>query len=665
MAADFRSWFAAAGLATVALCSSGVDAETQPADPLSADIAECEQILRQAGASPAERAKFEAEMRGASPADIAQAKLYYRQLSPAGLAEVVERLRHSPDDQYVPGKDSLPQTGVPKGKTFEFTFDRSSVFPGTTRKITVYVPAEYSADEPASVYVGLDGLGFAAPTVFDNLIYKREMPVTIAIGIAPGTVNSADPPQSPRFNRSFEFDGLSDNLARFVLEEIFPEVERRRSPDGLPIRLSRDPNNRAAGGSSTGGIAAFTLAWERPDAFRRVFTAIGTFVGMRGGDRYAVLVRKTEPKPLRIFMQDGSNDELTTFIGEAGSWWMSNQTMQRAFAFAGYQVEHAWGSGSHHPKHATAVFPDAMRWLWKDWPQPIAAGTSQNVFLKAILQPGEGWEPVAGDYRSGGALAANPEGAIAFYDAVGKRTYKVLPDGELASAYDRIGEVQGDGLAFGPDGRIYASQAQKIVAYTTSGRSSTVAQGIGAQHFVVTHDGRLYVTESNSSRKDVAGKLWLIRSGGEKVLLDSELKDPSGVVLSPDGLWLAVAESNTHWGYSYRVQSDGSVQDKQRFYWFHVSDTDDDSGARAWAMDRDGRLYAATRMGVQVFDHNGRVRAILPLPGGEVTGLSFGGANFDTLYVSCADQKLYRRKLNIAGAPPWASPIALPNWGPG
>lgn len=561
----------------------------------------------------------------------------------------------SADDQYKPGPESLPQPGVPQGKTFEFAFDHSRIFPGTTRKITVYVPAEYKADKPACVYVGMDGLGFAAPTVFDNLIYKHEMPITIAIGIAPGKVESADPPHNPRFNRSFEFDRLNDNLARFIIDEVFPEVERHKTPDGLPIRLSRSANDHAAGGASTGGISAFTLAWNRPDVFERVFTAIGTFVGMRGGDRYPVLVRKTEPKPIRIFMQDGASDE---WMGgpEFGDWWMSNQAMERALEFSGYQVRHAWGLGTHSDNQATAVFPDAMRWLWKDWPQPVTAGVSQNLFLKAILLPGEGWQTVTGSYQANGILASDADGAIVFPDAESGKIRKLSADGEFKD-YAEMGQVAG--LAFGPDRRAVIGRDDKLLVYTPAGRSSTLAQGIRAGHLVVTHDNNIYVTESD------AGKVWLIRPSGQKVLLDSGLNHPSGVVLSPDGLWLAVAENKTHFGYSYRVRPDGSVEDRERFYWFHVPDNEDDSGAGAWVMDGDGRLYAATRMGVQVFDRNGRVRAILPVPGGDVTGLSFGGPSFDVLYVSCADHKIYRRKIKTVGAPPWAAPFELPAWSAG
>jgi gluconolactonase len=567
----------------------------------------------------------------------------------------------SADDQYVPGPDSLPQPGVPKGKTFEFTFDTSRIFPGTTRTITVYVPAEYRAEKPACVYVGLDALGFEVPVVFDNLIYKNEMPVTIGIGVSPGTVASNNPPSNPRFNRSYEFDGLNANLARFLLEEVFPEVERRKTPDGLPIILSKDPNDHAAGGGSTGGIGSFTLAWERPDAFRRVFIAIGTFVGMRGGDHYAVLVRKTEPKPIRVFMQDGSNDQLTDFLGEVGDWWLSNQTMYSALRFAGYDVEHVWGEGTHSGKHATVIFPDAMRWLWKDWPQPVTAGQSKNVFLKAILQPGEDWQLIGGDYQSAGILGVDPEGNVVLRDSRPRKSWKITADGHLTE-YLAIRQPYA-GLAFGPDGRAFVTNVNtaKVVAFSKEGRSSTIAKDIRGTSLVVTHGGLIYVVAPGVSHEN-AGKLWLLKPDGKKLQLDAGLCQPSGIALSPDGLWLAVAENKTHWGYSYRVQPDGTLKDKERFYWFHVPDDTDDSGAGAWVMDRDGRLYAATRMGVQVFDRNGRSRLIMPVPGGEATGLTFGGKNFDTLYVSCGDHKVYRRKLKTVGAKTWDAPIALPPW---
>ncbi len=558
-------------------------------------------------------------------------------------------------DDYQPGPDSLPQPEVPAGQTFEFRFDHSKIFPGTTRTISVYVPAQYRAETPACVYVALDGLGFSASTVFDNLIYQKAIPVLIAVGISPGEVPSARPPANPRFNRSYEFDGLNDRLARFILEEILPEVERHRTADGRVIRLSRDANDRCTAGASTGAIAAFTLAWEHPEEFHRVFSAIGTYVGMRGGDRYPVLIRKTEPKPVRIFLQDGSNDQ---WAGgpEVGDWWISNQAMLRSLEFAGYEVNHDWGTGVHSPRHATAIFPEAMRWLWKDWPRPLKAGISQNTFLQSILRPGESWEIVTSGHPDIAALAVDQKGRVFFKDGSRTKTWGIDASSEVRLAPEFAGN--GDAAAFGADGQFYVMDALdgRLLKIGAAGTSSVIAQGIYGHHFVVTHTGAIYATE--------ADKLWLINAGGKKILLDSGLAGASGIVLSPDGLWLAVTVPGTNRGYSYRVQPDGTLEAREDFYWLHAPDWAEDSGAGDWCTDREGLLYAATRMGIQIVDHNGRVRAILPLPAGPANGVCFGGENFDTLYVASAGT-LYRRKLKSQGAPAWLPLVNIPSWGAG
>ena len=541
-------------------------------------------------------------------------------------------------DDYPPGPDSKPQPGVPRGKSFAFALEHSRIFPGTRRTISVYVPAQYKGEKPACVYVGLDALGFGVPVVFDNLIHKGEMPVTIAIGVSSGEVASARGREDPRFNRSFEFDGLDDALARFLVEEVFPEVEKHRTPDGLPITLSNDPNDRCAGGGSTGGVAAFTLAWERPDQFRRVFSAIGTFVGMRGADRYPVLVRKTEPKPIRVFQQDGEHDQ---WMGgpEVGDWWMTNQTLERALEFAGYEHEHVWGTGPHSGNHATAVFPDAMRFLWKDWPKPLQAQTArtQNLVLKAILDPEADWQVVTEAGASCDHLAVNPQGEIFFHDAATKRTRKRSADGSI---HDEPSIPADKAFAFAADGR------------------AVIIESFPASCISPTSTGNVYATDAD------AGKVWLIKSDGAKTLLDEGLKHPTGIALSPDGLWLAVMERRTHWGYSYRVKPDGTVDLKQRFYWVHVPDWADDSGAGGMCMDRDGHPYVATHMGVQVFDRNGRSRGILPMPAGEPTSLCFGGPKFDTLFVTSGG-RLYQRRMKAVGAPSFLAPFKLPPWGGG
>jgi gluconolactonase len=540
-------------------------------------------------------------------------------------------------DNYEPGADSKPQEGVPRGKTFSFSFESSRIYPGTHREITVYVPAQYKADKPACVYVGFDGLGFNAPIVFDNLIQKGELPVMIGVGVSSGTVPSADGKADPRFNRSFEFDSLNDSLARCVVEEVFPEIEKRKTPDGLPILLSRDPNDRCVGGGSTGGIAAFTCAWERPDEFRRVFTAIGTFVCMRGGDRYPVLVRETDPKPIRVFQQDGENDE---WMGgpEVGDWWMGNQTLDRALEFSGYEHSHAWGDGPHSGKHGTAIFPDAMRFLWKDWPKPVEAhlAKSGNVMLRGTVDPHATWQqiPDAGDGCDD--LAVNPRGEVFFRSSDAKVVRKLAVDGKISDT---------------------TLPADKVFGFAADGHVVTV-DGFTATCLTCTNDRRIYATDA------ATGEVLFVTPDGKRTAIDKGLKEPAGIALSPDGLWLAVMERATHVGYSYRVQADGTVDARQKFYWAHVPDDADDSGAGGATMDRDGRLYVATRMGVQIFDRNGRSRAILPLPAGEATSICFAGGKFDVLYV-VSGHKLYGRRMNAVGAPSFNPPMKLPEWGAG
>src|SRR5690606_23502848 len=182
-------------------------------------------------------------------------------------------------ENYPVDPASVEQAGVPKGEILKFTFDQSKFYPGTTREISVYIPAQYT-DEPACVYVNQDGIQWKAPTVFVNLIAGQEMPVTIGVFITPGKVLAQNTETDVhRFNRSFEYDGLGDTYVRFLLEEVFPFVQSQKTSDGRPIKLSKNGNDRAIGGSSSGAVCAFTAAWERPEEFSKVFSAIGTYIG--------------------------------------------------------------------------------------------------------------------------------------------------------------------------------------------------------------------------------------------------------------------------------------------------------------------------------------------------------------------------------------------------
>jgi len=267
------------------------------------------------------------------------------------------------DEDYVPGPDAMVKEGVPQGKVTQHTLKGSTIFPGTERDYWVYVPAQYDAAKPACLMVFFDGGGFVSergafrvPTVFDNLIQAGEMPVTVGVFVNPGMIPPAKEGQEPRKNRSFEYDTLSDQNARFLLEELLPEV-------GKTVKLSANPDCRGVCGNSSGGIAAFTVAWERPDSFRKVVSHIGSFTNIRGGHVYPSLIRKTEKKPLRVFLQDGSND----LDNEHGNWPLANRQMEAALKFAKYDHQLVMGTGRHSGRHGGAIFPDTMRWLWRDW----------------------------------------------------------------------------------------------------------------------------------------------------------------------------------------------------------------------------------------------------------------------------------------------------------
>src|SRR5258708_2572709 len=448
----------------------------------------------------------------------------------------------APMEKYPVDSASLEWPGVPKGEVLKFTFQHSAIFPGTWREYWVYIPAQYRPDKPACVYVNQDGIQWKAPTVFDNLIARKEMPVTIGIFINPGRVLAADTAASlDRFNRSFEYDGLGDAYVRFLLDEIFPEVEKQKTSDGRAIHLSGKGNDRAIGGSRSGAIFAFSAARGRPAALSRAFSAICTYVGLRGGDRYPGLIRKYEPKPIRIFLQDGSND-LNIY---GGDWWKANETMERALTFAGYEVRHAWGEGAHSGAMGNSIFPEVMRWLWKDWPKPVTEGTSKNQLLSEILIPGEDWELVGQGYRFTEGVAANAAGEIFYQDIPNSKTYKVGLDGKLTTL--AIYAKRAPGTSFGPAGRRYvvAGGTKQILRYDADEKETVIADSISRNDLVLTGNGNIYVTAPDGMEKP--SKLYLIRPNGEKIVVDEGIKFANCIPLPPHPTHLYVTESASHW----------------------------------------------------------------------------------------------------------------------
>lgn len=259
---------------------------------------------------------------------------------------------------YTTPAEMKEQAGVPKGKLTQMPAWESKIFEGTTRDWWVYVPAQYKAESPACLMVFQDGGGAKnyVPTCFDNLIAKGEMPVTVAVFINPGTFKDG------RRNRSYEYDRLSDQYVRFLTQEIIPEVEKT-------VKLRQDPKARAISGSSSGGICAFTAAWERPDYFHKVLSWVGSFTNIQqgptfkeGGHNYEAMIRKAPKRDIRVFLQDGAND----LDNANGNWPLANQQMARSLAYAGYDYKFVYGKGFHSGKHGQAILPDSLRWLWRD-----------------------------------------------------------------------------------------------------------------------------------------------------------------------------------------------------------------------------------------------------------------------------------------------------------
>ena len=269
------------------------------------------------------------------------------------------------DAQYVLGPDSQIQPKVPRGIVTEYEWE-STIFENTKRKYSVYVPQQYDASKPAALMVFQDGHAYDNPNgqyratvVMDNLIAAGDIPVMVGVFIDPGHKDKPLPEKrgwQPRpNNRSVEYDSLGDQYSRFLIEEIIPEVSKS-------VRLTDDPKMRGICGASSGGICAFTVAWERPDYFQKVISHIGSFTNIRGGHVYPALIRQTEKKPIRVYLQDGSHDLDNKF----GNWPLANQQMAKALEFVGYDFKFEYGEGSHNGRHGGAELPNAMRWLWRD-----------------------------------------------------------------------------------------------------------------------------------------------------------------------------------------------------------------------------------------------------------------------------------------------------------
>ena len=284
------------------------------------------------------------------------------------------------DSQYVLGPDSQEKEGVPKGTVTEYELNDSKAFPGYGRKWALYIPKQYDPSKEACLMIFQDGLGYSAakgqwrvPTVFDNLIAQGKMPVTIALFINPGFIPDPKKPTAKdakgkplgKSNRSFEYDNVTDLYPQFLVDEMIPLAESKG------VKFSKDPLRRGIAGASSGGICAYNAAWQRPEAFSKVFTTIGSFTNIRGviskgvekgGNLYPQMILDTPKKNIRIFSQDGSHD----LTNEFGVWPEANKAMAAAWKAKGYDFQFVMGEGPHNGRHGAQLLPEALTWLWRD-----------------------------------------------------------------------------------------------------------------------------------------------------------------------------------------------------------------------------------------------------------------------------------------------------------
>lgn len=263
---------------------------------------------------------------------------------------------HLTDVRYEHGPDSVRRPGVPAGRTEELVWDASRLYPGTSRRIWVHVPAALHPAEAAGAMVFNDGWWTLDPeaevrgaVVLDNLVHRGEVPPTLGVFVEPGTVPGAEQPK----NRNAEYDAFDDRYATFLVEEVVPLVAECWS-------LTDDPARWVVCGGSSGGNAAFTAAWMRPDRFGAALCFLSSFAQMPGGNPYPSLVPRTERRPVRFFFQAGARD--LGWDRAAMNWLAENLRTAAALAEAGYDLRLVVGDGGHSPNHEGVLLPDALRW---------------------------------------------------------------------------------------------------------------------------------------------------------------------------------------------------------------------------------------------------------------------------------------------------------------
>jgi enterochelin esterase family protein len=545
-------------------------------------------------------------------------------------------------DDYPLGPDSHEQPGVPKGTVEQFPWKESKVYPGTERQCWIYLPPGFDKEKEYPLIVFCDGGGaqdpkggFRVPIVLDNLIHKGDVPPMVALFVNPGTVPAALPGGKSRSTRSYEYDTPDGVYARFLIEEMLPEVARH-------AKISALPENRAIAGASSGGICAFSVAWFRPDAFRKVITGIGSFTNIRAGNWYPAAIRKTERKPIRVFLQEGEKD----LDNVHGNWPLSNHDMVAALAFAGYDHKAVFGTEGHSGKHLGSILPDALRWLWRK-EEPLPAPVPEvkgDLALSGVLIPGKDWEPVVEDLKFVDAACSDAAGNFYFSDlGGGTGIHKIAADGSKSVFNAQATGISG--MKFGPDGRLYAchNKEKRIIAIDPSGAVEVLMTDVGCNDLVVTTKGQVYVTVTG--KKQVV----LIEGAGKNRVVDTGITAPNGIALSADGGTLSVSDYSGAAAWAFRLEANGDLSARMPVYPYRDFGNTVESKGDGMTSDKEGRWYVSTQAGVEVYDPNGRpIGLILAPTPAAVTSIALSGPDLHWLFL-LTQGKIYKRELHATG----------------
>jgi sugar lactone lactonase YvrE len=546
----------------------------------------------------------------------------------------------------------------------------------------------------------LDGSGYAGnnvrvPVVLDNLIAKRDVPPMIAMFIDPGVMPARSDEAQNRYERIFEYDSLTPRFANFLIEELIPEV-------ASTYNLSKDANDHGIAGISTGGVGAFVAAWNRPDEFRRVITWVGSFGNFRGADRLPGLIRRTEPRPIRVFMQTGRQD----LVNYAGSWYLENPRMAAALEFAGNDVKIEVGEDGHSNRHGASILPETLRWLWRDYPQPVTVrepqpGAGRGLFAQlvprrelmpppppqtappaqgrgapaagrgggprgavyALIDRDKGWEQVGDTYQSAASPAMDKDGNVFFADPASNRIYK-SDAARLVTVFKE--QTRGArALRVGADGRLYAAQlsARRLVSYGLAGPGGdekVVAQNVLANDLVLTKSGAIYFVDT--AQKTVG---YIDAKGQRRVVYNrGDIMSPTALTLTPDQAMLLVGDGMDRYQWSFQIAADGSLVNGEPFQRLEMPEEGLFSEVRGLTVDSIGYMWATSAMGIQVCEQPGRCTNILNKPeltATPMTSIAFGGPDRAWLYVTQGG-KVFRRQTKRTGVVVW-DPVKPPQPG--